>query len=311
MLNKIRDKLALHMLRALYGSDTDFSCNFFGPNPNYHSEIANSESVGVVFQGPLINEKKLRAGLAHYRAMLPESPIVLSTWKGSIGAELHALLKVLNVASVESDPPANGGIMNVNRQIVSTGLGIAKIREIANPELVVKARTDYFPWRVDNAIVHVKAHEKLLGGRARIWGVDFNTRYDLPFSFADIFQVGRSDVMSQYWNVDSLYPNDVSVQDFFRLTDNQNDIEAILRLQPAEIFLARRYLDAQNYKYHYQSLEDYWSALAEWFGVLDSQHIELAFGKYSLAVSGYEPAEARKKRYVKNQDWMAMIAQAS
>lgn len=309
MINRVRDKLALHVLRTLYGKNADLACSFYGPDPSCESEVKDSAQVGIVFQGPVIDEAKLREGLAHYRRLLPASPITVSTWEGAVSADFREYLQALRVSCVESRAPAVAGIMNVNRQIVSTAQGIACLLQDSNPVIIAKTRTDYFPWRPDKAVRQMQAHERLLGSRARIWGIDFNTRMDLPFSFSDIFQIGPVDILKDYWRGDMLYPEDVSVKQFFKLTDHQKDIAAILSLQPAEIFLARRYLEGRGCAYDYSSLADYQAALSDWFGILDSQHIELAFGKYSLAVPGYEPLDSMRRKFVKSADWLAMISE--
>jgi hypothetical protein len=312
MFNKVRDKIALYFLQGLYGKSSDFACNFYGQDTKCVSKITDSTAMGIVFQGPIIDEMKLRKGLVHYRQLLPDSSIAVSTWSGSLSADFMEFLNGIRVTFVESLPPAVGGIMNVNRQIVSTRNGIISLLDNFAPTLILKTRTDFFPWRPDKAIQQMRSLDRLLGGRDRIWGIDFNTRMDLPFSFSDIFQLGHADNMKTYWRSDNLYPNDVSVEEFFKLTRHQQDIAAILRLQPAEIFLARSYLVSQGATFDLSSSHDYKKALTEWFGILDSQHIELAFGKYSLAVPGYEPNPLRAKRkyYVKTQDWLAMVAEA-
>lgn len=307
MLNKVRDKFVLHLLRTIYGAKADLACSFYGRDTKCESEISDSASIGIVFQGPVTDEAKLREGLAHYRRLLPSSKIVVSTWEGEIQAEFRKYLQSLQISCVESQVPAVSGIMNVNKQIVSTAQGIASLLRDSSITTIVKTRTDYFPWRPDKAVRQMQVYSRLLGGRARIWGVDFNTRMDLPFSFSDIFQVGPVGAMREYWWGENLYPEDVSVQRFLELTSRQEDLQAILLLQPAEIFLARRYLEGLGCAYNYSSLSDYRAALSEFFGILDSQHIELSFGKYSLAVPGYEPLDVRKKRFVKNADWLAMI----
>lgn len=311
MLNKIKDKLALHILRNLYGKRFDFACSFYGRDHASASEVDDSTGIGIVFQGPIIDEEKLKEGLKHYRRLLPASAITLSTWEGAIQSDFRSFLGHLGVLCVESPPPLVSGIMNVNRQIVSTSNGINALLLESGPDLILKARTDYFPWRPDKAIRQMRTFTSLLGGRNRIWGIDFNTRLDLPFSFSDIFQLGPADSMKTYWRGDHLYPNNVSVQEFFESTCHQKDMAEVLRLQPAEIFLARRYLVSQGASFDFSSSYEYKRALAEWFGILDSQHIELAFGKYSLAVPGYEPMPrgAKRKYYVKNQDWLAMVAE--
>jgi hypothetical protein len=308
-VKKVRDKLGLYALKTLFGKSTDFSCGFFGPDPKCQSEVVNSSAVGVVFQGPIADESKLIDGLRHYRRLFPESCIVLSTWTGEIRSETCDLASALGISCVESQPPRVGGLMNVNKQIVSTARGIDTLLQQAAPALVMKVRTDYFPWRPDKAVRCLLAHERLLGGEPRIWGVDINTRLDLPFSVADIFQLGRAEVMRTYWTEDPLYPRDISVQEFFELTDHQRDTAAILKLQPAEIYLAVRYLRARNCQYDYTSIIDYHAALAQWFGILDAQHLELAFGKYAFMTPGYEPVVDRKKKYVKAQDWISMVGE--
>jgi hypothetical protein len=197
--------------------------------------------------------------------------------------------------------------MNVNRQIVSTAKGIKAILDYASPSLIIKARTDYFPWRPDKAISAIDEFNRLLGDRARVWSLDTNTRIDLPFSVSDIFQVGPSESMRAYWSEEPLYSRDISVQEFFELTNFQRDKDAILRLQPAEIFLALRYLKFMGCMYNYMSIDDYYQALGDWFGILDSQHVEFAFPKYTFMTPGYEPIDIRNKRYVKTQDWLAMV----
>jgi WavE lipopolysaccharide synthesis len=307
MLNKLRDKIAFYLLKTIYGEKVDYFCSFYGRDLNCESRITDSESIGIVFQGPVIDESKLGEGLAQYRQLLPRSPIVISTWKNSVKSDFKDYIRKLEVYCVESAPPDIGGIMNVNRQILSTANGIAYLVKQWNPDIIIKARTDYFPWRPDKAISQMRNGESIVGGEGRIWGVDFNTRMDLPFSFSDIFQIGRAKDMQDYWINGDLYPEEISVQRFLELTENQNNIASILQLQPAEIYLARRYLSSKGCALDFGSLSDYKIALAHKFGILDSQYIELAFGKYSLAEPGYEPVDRRSKRYVNSQDWLSLV----
>lgn len=311
MLKKVRDKLGLKLINALYGKHADISCSFYGPEASFKCEIFDSTCIGVVFQGPVVDEYKLLAGLTHYRKLLPDSCIVLSTWENNIKSNLMQELKRIKVSYIESKPPSINGIMNVNRQIVSTAAGIKILQNQVKPDFIIKTRTDYFPWRPDRAIQQIKTLSRFLIESDRIWGIDFNTRMDLPFSFSDILQIGPANLMRDYWRTDGLYPADVSTKQFLKLTDQQRDIEAILRLQPAEIFLARRYLVGRGCTYDFSSLKDYHDALVHWFGILDSHHIELAFGKYSLALPGYEPLDLKRKRFVKSQDWLTMFSTRS
>jgi hypothetical protein len=129
----------------------------------------------------------------------------------------------------------------------------------------------------------------------------------LPFSVADIFQIGQVAPMRAYWTEQNLYPTDVTVEQFFDQTNHQTDMAAVLNLQPAEIYLASRYLKAMGCAYDYTSLFDYHAALGEWFGILDAQYLEFGFSKYTFMRPGYEPVANRSKKYVNAQDWIAML----
>ncbi len=306
MLNKAKNKVAYHLFRALYGTKNDFACCFFGEDPYCKPILIDSASVGIVFQGPINDEEKLLVGLAQYRRLLPESSILVSTWRGAVGDEFRHRLDGLNIGLVENTLPAISGILNVNKQIVSTAQGIKILGENAGIKYIAKARTDFFPWRPDKGILQMLTLSDLLRGDPRIWGVDFNTRMDLPFSFSDLFQIGPIDLMSKYWRNDILYLRDISVKRFLSETDKQRDKSAILRLQPPEIYLARRYLERLDSRIDFYSLDDYVASLTKYFGVLDSRYIEMVFGKYSLILPGCELYGLREKEYLKFSDWLSM-----
>jgi len=231
MFRNIRDKLALYTLRILYGKSVDIGCSFYGPDDDCQSEVVDSSSVGIVFQGAIVDEPKLICGLKHYRRLFPKSFMVLSTWSGGLLPAIRDQASALDIHCVESQCPQISGIMNVNKQIVSTARGINALLRLSAPTLVMKVRTDYFPWRPDKAVSCLLTQEGLLGGAGRLWGLDINTRLDLPFSVADMFQLGRTEVMKTFWTEEPLYPKDISVNQFFELTDYQRDIPAVLKLQ--------------------------------------------------------------------------------
>lgn len=301
---KVKDKAALYALKTIYGRNADLSCAYFGPDDRLRAQSPGIEDVGIVFQGPITNSIRLIAGLEQYRRLLPDARMVVSTWTGQKLDQLKAAAAKLHVRILESEPPQISGIMNVNKQIISTAYGIEALLNDFPVQIIAKARTDYFPWRPDRAFATAISLERLLGGHPRIWGLDLNTRADLPFSFADIFQVARTDAMRKYWRADMLYEKNISPTEFISATNNQQDQSAILALEPGEIFLAKRYLNFLNCDYDFSRDKDYYAALAEWFGILESHHIELSFSKYSNFFPGLEPPHQRRKQYMSLARWL-------
>ena len=115
--------------------------------------------------------------------------------------------------------------------------------------------------------------------------------------------------MKKYWAREPLHPIDLSAGEYLKRTNQNKNIMAILELQPAEIYLATRYLKNQGCSYDFKSTDDYRAALACWFGLLDSQYIELCFNKYSFITPGYDPINERKWEFVRVSDWLEMVTE--
>lgn len=297
---------ALHRMVAIgQPSGSRYALSTFPPEyPGDTLPPRAGAETAFVFQGPVSTD--FRQTFSVYKALFPASPIIVSTWDNEY-KKLDWLTGETQAKAVFQSRPAMSGIMNVNLQICSTGRGIAFARdEYPHVKRVAKIRMDFPPRRPD-AIFPIIDHFDAYLGRSRIWGLDINTMAHLPFSFSDIFQIGPISEMSQFWRTDALDDRTITPTEFLERTAQQTNIDAIIALQPAEIFLTCRYLRTRGVSFAATSIDDYRTSLIDFFGILDADQIGLAFDKYSLWRAGRHMDQTSHRRFVSFPQWLDMV----
>lgn len=305
----LENRFVRHGLRLLFSwafeKSVSKSLNLFYLNPK-GNPIEDRDLV-FVFQGPIIFESELYQGLADYRRIFPNSQIILSTWnKVDVDVEY---LQSLQIDSVFPLQPANTGILGVNRQIVGVGAAIDCIHQWRRKSgtTVFKLRTDYFPRKPCDLYWLLKSLEGIFGNH-RIWGVDINTKRNIPFSFADIMNCGSYENMRMYWASDVLNGSNIGRTVFLSATEHGQSIDKVVEYGTPETFLMLRYLKRRGFSLDFNSLSDYHYMLAKELGILDADQIGLAFDKYSVIKSGSFLSVSAASDLITFAEWIFMAS---
>ena len=305
---RLREKVLHRLMAGRAPEGTRFALATYLPvMPETPMVGAAGAETAFVFQGPVAAD--FEATHRIYRALFPASPIVIATWETE-RSKLTWLDDPLSRA-IFLIPPARRGIMNVNLQLWSAAHGIeAACTDFPQVQRIAKLRMDYPP-RQPHLIFPIIDHfDRALPGLGRIWGIDINTIASLPFSFSDIFQIGPAAAMRAFWNLGGLDDREISPVQFLARTDNQTDIDALIRLRPAEIYLTLGYLARIGAEVDPLSIADYQACLASRFGILDADQIGLAFDKYTPFRNGRYVQTLNSKRFISFPEWLHLAMHA-
>ena len=161
-----------------------------------------SNAFALVVQGPFVRQHSFTLhSLKFYRRLLPESRIILSTWKGlDFNEKRH--LDSLAVELVENRPPEVPGLGNLNFQIRSTAAGLERLNG-SQVKFVVKLRTDQ---RIYNPNAFAIMRELLevyprQDNSFRIGAASLNSFLTRPFSLSDMLQFSSLASLSQFWSI--------------------------------------------------------------------------------------------------------------
>ena len=168
----------------------------------------NSDNIVIIFQGNINYINKLLLGIKYYRDSFPNAIIILSTWEGELRDSHESIANYCEI--VYSKIPEEKGLLGVNMQIIGMRAAFKQIYDmrIKNP-LVVKIRTDFFPFEPIKMIQYIESMEIFIGEN-RLWGVDIGTKKNIPFSFSDMIMIGRYEKMIEYWSECPLNFNNIS-----------------------------------------------------------------------------------------------------
>ncbi|UYL08299.1 WavE lipopolysaccharide synthesis family protein [Bdellovibrio sp. SKB1291214] len=285
-------------------------------NASEPERIQKSENSVILIQGPIQKDDKFLAEtIQFYRRIHPQNPIVVSTWRGSSSELKSQLGSVESLYFVENDHPANGGAVNVNRQLVSTLGGLKFIKENKLGDFVLKTRVDqrlYDPSTLTycrNLLDLFPLASNLPGTqKKRIVGVNFNTSKYRVFSFSDMFQFGHVDDQLMYWGA----PHDkrnLSHDDLNRLKTEGCSLLDFCKTMFPEIYLFTSFLQRQNQAYEF-TLRSYYKALKERMIVVDSQSFDLYWPKYDRDDSVNELFTTKKWDVkLSHAEWLSIYSQ--
>ena len=156
------------------------------------------ERIGILIQGPIIFPEFLDKAITFYKGSYPETPIILSTWKGE--KNLKHLRTLNQVHLIENEPPVQPGISNLNFQVKSvlSGLDLASSMGI---KLVLKIRSDQglfssnFLYQFSHSLEFAPN-----SGQNRIVTTDFNSFLFRPNSPSDQIQFATTETLVDFWS---------------------------------------------------------------------------------------------------------------
>jgi hypothetical protein len=236
---------------------------------------ASTADVGVVLQGPVGDAAFLGDTLRIYRRHFADATLVVSTWEGEEAA-VAAGCRDVGAVVVTSAPPANAGVMNVNRQIVSTRAGIAACR-IRGCRTILKSRTDqrcYAPHMLQflQGLLRRFPPAPPARQRARIIVKSIGTYRFSLYGLTDMFLFGDAEDLHDFWSIPFQAPLD---DDAF---NGKLDDLALVRFLP-EVYLTTGFLARVGHEPRW-TLEDSWRVIRDRFLVVDDTALDLVWTKY-------------------------------
>ena len=157
-----------------------------------------SRDISVVIQGPIVSYKKTRKLIINIRKTLPNSQIILSTWRYERNLNKIKALNELIQSKIpkEIQLPVDSGVKNVERQIVSTLNGLKKAKKL----YCLKLRTDMVLIKKPKLII--QKNTSTLKGKILIpaeYTRDPELAANFKFHFSDILQFGYTSDLLKIW----------------------------------------------------------------------------------------------------------------
>jgi hypothetical protein len=234
----------------------------------------------VVLQGPVVDEADFTLETVRlYRRVMPGAVIILSTWVGSGSEKTRRAIIDEGVTWVENpDPGGKRGVLNVNRQVLSTRSGLGAARE-AGAVWAFKTRTDQRVYR-ENLFGFCRELQRLFptratGQSAPFVGVASNCPLYIPYSWPDMFQFGHVKDLLALWSA----PEDTRTKspDFWNLSLREHASS----LNP-EAFVATHYLARQKAALKW-TLADHWNELSNRWIIVDNESLGWYWFKHDRA----------------------------
>lgn len=233
--------------------------------------------VAVVMQGAIVTDFSytLETLRLYKQALLPKTEIILSTWQDA-DPVIISEIALLGIHVVQQKKPENTGISNINLQILSTRMGIAKASELGATH-VLKTRTDVRMYATDIEdflLSALECYPKLPQSKQkqRIIAFDLNTFKGRPYSISDISLFGSIFDMNEYWSL----PLDTRTKD----TSNARTLIEWSKARMCEVYLSAHYLEQHGRTLSW-TVEDSIRAIAEYFIILDASTLDLHWFKYA------------------------------
>ena len=234
------------------------------------------DKLAIILQGPISKEDNYTIEtVKFYRQMYPEAKTIVSTWKDEDLKSIEELKK-LGAIVVQSEDPAFPGLVNTNRQKVSTLAGIYEAQRLGM-EYVAKTRTD-------QRLCRPHAFEFLINmldlfpsnfniQKKRIISLPTICAGDVfyPYTTGDYFFMGTICDMEMLWN----FPDDLSTERI--VADTKKNQAKVCN----EGIMLRNYLEMINGELDY-SIKNYWDLIKGGFICLDNGMVNLHYLKHDL-----------------------------
>jgi len=212
----------------------DIYKNHFNVLSLSNGEQINSNQVSIVVQGA-IDENLTKVALQSIRQCYPDSTIILSTWKGSNLDGLDFDECVLSddpgtVATILSFTKEKKHFNNVNRQLVSTQNGLAKVKT----KYVLKLRSDMIVLN-DNLLraynLFLKHNNKYRIFKEKVavqnlfsrrkFEVFYGNTFYTPFHISDWFYFGLTEDIRAFFSETPLMPENEIIYPKEKLANNK------------------------------------------------------------------------------------------
>lgn len=276
------------------------------------NQIFNIDDVGIVIQGPLMNENNFtfRTALT-YRQHYPNCPIVISTWKDSASEDFKVACKEISVDLIENDLPEDPAYCHVNHQLKSSTAGVIYMMN-HKIKYILKTRTDQRMHRVDflmyfrNLLLTFPAFGNKLQGRLIVIN-NSNMHIWIPFFINDFLTFGFVDDIVKLYSVkfqttaegESKYiANHMKRYEYIRSLFKHLNFNFYSELKPNHKLLnynrmIKRFVTPEAYfmKSLYENyiapidydeyLQTYWQFVKDYLIVVDSETIMFDWQKYN------------------------------
>lgn len=267
-----------------------------------NSKTLESKKIAIVIQGPLVLKADFTLEtLRLYIKLFPTHKLILSTWNDEDSLTLDSI-KELGIDILTNQKPSNGGMSNVNFQIISSAAGIKRAKYLGC-EYVLKTRTDQRIYSKESILFcysAIKRFPMLVGydQRERIVSFNLNTFKYKPYSISDMINFGNIDDMLKYWciKLDSRTQKDL-VQPDTLLEFSQEKF--------AEVYFVCSFLDNIDRSIGW-TLEDSWAVMSEHFCILNVNDIGLFWSKYTHKEFRHENYQAIKNKQFDFSDWLIL-----
>ena len=273
-------------------------------NINNNSSSSLNDKIGILLQGPLINEDDFTIEtLKLYKKLFSSTKIVLSTWKDE-NIELINQIKKLDVDVVLSDKPKYAGLANINLQIVSTTAGIKKLEEL-KCGYILKSRTDQriYSSNALNLCYEVIKNfplNNILDQKKRIVSFNLNSFKYRLYGLSDMINFGYISDMKKYWciELDNRHSDDL---------DEPTTMLEFAKQRYAEVYFVTSFLKNIEREIKW-TLEDSWRAISEHFIVLDTAAIDLLWKKYTHKEYRHENYVSIHNSQLNFSDWLILYS---
>lgn len=166
--------------------------------------------VAIVIQGPICYRGDFTANtIKRYRQLYPRILIIVSTWKGEANTEFIKEVDRYSISLVETVKPENGGVGNINLQLVSTMAGIKKAMLGKSVKYILKTRSDQIFFRnnfVDLLVNLLQQYpvsadsDKVLKERLIFLSAENTVKY-VPFHLSDFMLFGKACDVERFYDV--------------------------------------------------------------------------------------------------------------
>lgn len=282
--------------------------------------MIDPRDVTVVLQGSTPadaqGQARLAGNAAALRAVLPGARVIFSTWRGA-----PAMLQEAVDFTVFSDDPGalppfkirSCKSNNVNRQIVSSAAGLARV----DTPFALKLRSDA---RLEHRGVldwHARLQDQLSGGPDRIvtashFSVDPRMFEQMPLHLSDWFQFGRTERLRRLWSAQPMGLDESAYYDTAAYAPASTHFDRRSRARfPAEQHVWREFARALGYgvpDFHNDARP---AVLAEHDRFVAQEITILDADQSGVRVHGYDwVAHSGMQRFncLSHLDWLAVAA---
>ena len=264
-----------------------------------------SQKIAIIIQGPIQDKLEfLKETLSIYKKIFKNSIIIISTWKSENQEKIN-LLKNTNTHIIYSDEPTKESIHNVDKQIISTNLGL-KLALKLGAKYSLKTRADIrlnknnletfllsllktFPVKNNGLIKSRIIVPSLVTYKFRI------------FSLSDIVMFGDTNDLLIYFKNEKY---EEGLREF-----GLNEKNILINDTPLipEIFLCSRYLKKIEGNINW-SLDSWWKSLKDYFCIIDNSSLDLFWYKYNWKFE-YRSIRTYSDKFARGidfQDWLSL-----